>query len=80
VPTLVGLKGREMNEITNFALCSAVGFGVGGAIGGTMWFESRLRQFGFAFLGAIGGAFLGFASNGWRKAVDCRWPGVRKSG
>ena len=46
----------------------AVGFGIGGAIGGAIWFQFELPQFGFAILGAVGGAFLGYTSNGWGRA------------
>jgi hypothetical protein len=66
------MKGQEQTakrkSIPWLALWGAVGFGIGGAIGGAIWFGFELPQFGFAILGAIGGASLGFMSNGWRRA------------
>jgi hypothetical protein len=65
------MKGQEQSakrkNIPWLALWGAIGFGVGGAFGGAIWFEFELPQLGFAVLGAVGGAFLGFTSNGWRR-------------
>ena len=57
-----------MNRIARFALWGAVGFCVGGAIGGTI--TSDLNTFvSMAILGIFGGASLGFVSKGWKGAV-----------
>ena len=66
------MKGQEQTakrkSIPWLVLWGAIGFGIGGAFGGAIWFEFELPQFGFAILGAVGGAFLGFTSNGWGRA------------
>jgi len=57
-----------MNRIVRFALWGAVGFCVGGAIGGTI--TSDLNTFvSLAILGIFGGASLGFVSKGWKGAI-----------
>ena len=57
-----------MNRIARFALWGAVGFCVGGAIGGTI--TSDLNTFvSMAILGIFGGASLGFVSKGWKGAI-----------
>ena len=57
-----------MKRIATFVLWGAIGFGVGGAIGGAIWFGFELPQYGFAVMGAIGGASLGLASRSWKMA------------
>ena len=57
-----------MKRITRFALWGAVGFCVGGAIGGAI--TSNLDTFmGLAILGIFGGASLGFVLKGWKGAI-----------
>lgn len=58
----------KRKSIPWLVLWGAVGFGIGGAFGGAIWFEFELPQFGFAILGAVGGASLGLKSSGWKRA------------
>jgi len=58
----------KRKSIPWLALWGAVGFGVGGAIGGTVWFALEAPYLGFPIFGAIGGASLGFVLESWRKA------------
>jgi len=57
-----------MKGIARFALWGAIGFCVGGAIGGTITGDSN-TFLGFTVLGVFGGASLGFVSKGWKGAV-----------
>jgi len=57
-----------MKRIVRFALLGAVGFGIGGAIGGAITSDSS-TFLGFATLGIFGGASLGFVSKGWKGAI-----------
>ncbi|MHC4310564.1 MAG: hypothetical protein ACYSSN_11515 [Planctomycetota bacterium] len=61
-------KKEKSTSILLFILLGISGFGVGGAIGGFIWVAFDAPHFGFAVLGAVGGAFLGIASQGWKKA------------
>lgn len=57
-----------MERIAKFSLWGAIGFCVGGAIGGAI--TSNLDTFiSLAILGTFGGAALGFVSTGWKGAV-----------
>ena len=57
-----------MNRIARFTLWGAVGFGIGGAIGGAI--TSDLNTFvSLAIMGIFGGALLGFVSQGWKGAI-----------
>jgi len=47
----------------------AVGFGIGGAIEGTVWVALEARYLGIPIFGAIGGVSLGLALEGWKRAV-----------
>jgi hypothetical protein len=60
-------KKNSIN-IPLFILLGITGFGVGGAIGGVIWVAFDAPHLGFAILGAVGGAFLGVASQNWKKA------------
>lgn len=53
------IKVNEMSGIAKFTLWGAIGFGVGGAIGGAVWVAFDTPQLGFPILGTIGGASLG---------------------
>ena len=60
-------KGQEVKRIGRFALYGSVGFGVGWVFGnavsfGDVWFPRMV------FPGAVGGASLGLALKGWKKA------------
>ncbi len=56
-----------MKRITKFTLWGAIGFFIGWAIGGVLLVLEE-PYLGFPISGAIGGASLGFALEGWRKA------------
>jgi hypothetical protein len=57
-----------MKRIVKYVIWGAVGFCVGGAIGGI--FTSDLNTFtSLAVLGIFGGASLGFVSKGWKGAI-----------
>ncbi|MFC2032138.1 hypothetical protein ACFLUS_02030 [Chloroflexota bacterium] len=57
-----------MKRIVRFALWGAIGFCVGGAIGGAI--TSNLDTFvSLAILGIFGGASLGFVFKGWKGAM-----------
>jgi hypothetical protein len=62
------VKKRKSTNFLMFALLGVVGFGIGGAIGGVIWVAFDAPHLGFAVLGAVGGAFLGVATQGWKKA------------
>ena len=49
----------KSKSISAFTLWGALGFGIGGAIGGAIWVAFDAPHFGFAILGAVGGASLG---------------------
>ena len=59
---------QEMKGIVRFALWGAVGFGVGGAIGGAVSPSLDVPYIGFPILGFFGGASLGFALRDWKRA------------
>ncbi|MFC1956148.1 hypothetical protein ACFLWZ_06485 [Chloroflexota bacterium] len=57
-----------MNRIARFALWGAVGFGIGGTIGGAI--TGGLNPFlDLAILGIFGGASLGFVLKGWKGTI-----------
>ena len=58
-----------MKRIVKFALYGAIGFGVGGAIGGVVWVALDAPQLGFPILGAIGGASLGLILKDRNRAI-----------
>lgn len=58
---------KKSANILIFVLSSIFGFGIGGALGGAIWFAFDAPHLGFAILGAIGGASLGAASREWNK-------------
>ena len=51
----------KTKSISAFALLGAFGFGIGGAVGGTIWFAFDAPHLGFAVLGGVGGAVVGSA-------------------
>ncbi|MFC1871273.1 hypothetical protein ACFLYF_02580 [Chloroflexota bacterium] len=51
-----------------FILLGIIGFGVGGAIGGALWFAFDAPYLGFPMLGACGGASLGLALRDRKRA------------
>ncbi len=57
----------KRRSIAAFALWGAVGFGIGGAIGGTIAVDAAIF-FGFAIMGGIGGMSLGLALKSWKMA------------
>ena len=61
-------KRNKNTKIPVFVLSGMIGFGIGGAIGGAIWVAFDAPHLGFAILGAAGGASLGVASQGWKKA------------
>lgn len=46
-----------------------LGFGIGGAIGGAIWFAFDAPHLGFAILGALGGTSLCLTRNNWRATI-----------
>lgn len=56
-----------MKKIAKFALFGAIGFGIGGAIGGTIAVDAAIF-FGLAIMGGIGGMSLGLALKSWKMA------------
>jgi len=54
-------------SVPEFAFLGTLGFGIGGAIGGAIWFALDAPHLGFAVLGGIGGAVLGSALKEDRK-------------
>lgn len=56
-----------MKRIARFAFWGAVGFGLGGAIGGIIAVDA-LTFFGFAIMGGVGGMSLGLAMRSWKMA------------
>lgn len=60
-------KRKKSTNVSVFILSGMIGFGIGGAIGGAIWFAFDAPHLGFAILGAIGGASLGAASREWNK-------------
>ncbi len=58
---------KKRTNIPIFALLGIIGFGAGGAIGGALWVAFDAPHLGFAILGALGGASLGLASQGWKR-------------
>ncbi len=58
-----------MKRMVKFALYGAIGFGVGGAIGGVVWVALDAPQLGFPILGAVGGASLGFSLKDGKRAM-----------
>ena len=58
-----------MKRIVKFALYGALGFGVGGVIGGAVWVALDAPQLGFPIFGAIGGASLGFSLKDGKRAM-----------
>ena len=57
-----------MNRIARFTLWGAIGFGIGGTIGGAV--TGDLNTFvSLAILGIFGGASLGFVSKGWKGTI-----------
>ena len=58
-----------MKRIVKFAVYGAIGFGVGGAIGGVVWIALDAPQLGFPILGAIGGASLGLSLKHRKRAI-----------
>ena len=58
----------KRRSIPAFALWGAIGFGIGGAIGGAIWPSVGQPYLGFVLMGAIGGASLGLALKDWRRA------------
>ncbi len=65
----------KRKSLANFALWGAVGFGIGGAIGGTIAVDAAIF-FGFAIMGGIGGMSLGLALNSWKMAGFLALAGV----
>lgn len=61
-------KTRDLNIIAKFAILGAVGFGIGLTVIAIIDIEPWLV--GLFLPGAIGGALLGWALGGWKKA----WP------
>ena len=63
------MSNERKNSINIFIfLFSGIfGFGIGGAIGGAIWFAFDAPHLGFAVLGAIGGASLGAALRQWNR-------------
>ena len=57
----------ERRSIAAFILWGAVGFGIGGAIGGIIAVDAAIF-FGFAIMGGIGGMSLGLALKSWKMA------------
>ena len=61
------MRGKRKG-ISAFTLWAALSFGIGGAIGGAIWVAFDAPHFGFAILGAVGGASLGLVSKDWKTA------------
>ncbi|MFC1969913.1 hypothetical protein ACFLVV_01700 [Chloroflexota bacterium] len=59
VTSLTKRMRLKRKSISAFTLWGALGFGIGGAIGGAIWVAFDAPHFGFAVLGAVGGASLG---------------------
>jgi hypothetical protein len=59
-------KARSTGWLTLFG---TVGFGIGGAIGGAVWFAFDAPHLGFAILGAFGGSSLCLTRKDWRTAI-----------
>lgn len=55
-------------SIFTFAFWGLIGFGFGGAVGGAIWPDIGQPYFGFAVMGAAGGASLGLALKDRRRA------------
>ena len=55
-------------SIFTFAFWGLIGFGFGGAVGGAIWPDIGQPYFGFAVMGAFGGASLGLALKNRRRA------------
>ncbi|MFC1983354.1 hypothetical protein ACFLV5_06200 [Chloroflexota bacterium] len=60
-------RNKKSANILVFVLSGIFGFGIGGIIGGVIWFAYDAPHLGFAILGAIGGASLGAALREWKK-------------
>ena len=58
-----------MKIVTKFAVWGAIGFGVGGAIGGAVMLAFNAPAIGMSLFGAIGGAALGLALKHRKRAV-----------
>jgi len=58
----------ERKSISAFTLWGALGFGIGGALGGAIWVAFDAPCFGFAIMGAVGGASLGLVLNDGKTA------------
>jgi len=58
-----------MNTIGKFAVWGAIGFGVGGAIGGAVMLAFDVPALVMPLFGAIGGIALGLALKEWKRAV-----------
>jgi hypothetical protein len=56
-----------MKRIVRFALFGAIGFGIGGALGGIISPSRDVPYVGFPILGFIGGASLGLALRDWKR-------------
>lgn len=59
----------KKRSIFTFILWGAIGFGLGGAIGGAIWPSIGQPYFGFVVMGAVGGASLGLALKDWKRAL-----------
>ncbi len=68
----------KRRSISAYTLWGAVGFGIGGAVGGiiTVYTHTGYGFFGFPILGAAGGAALGLTLKGWREAGRLAKAGV----
>ena len=62
-------KTTKRRGVLAFTLWGAIGFGLGGGIGGAIWPSIGQPYFGFIVMGAIGGASLGLALKDWRRAL-----------
>jgi len=58
----------ERKSISAFTLWGALGFGIGGTLGGAIWVAFDSPCFGFAIMGAVGGASLGLVLNDGKTA------------
>ena len=58
-----------MKRIAKFSVWGAIGFGVGGAIGGATWVAFDAPHIGFAIFGALGGASFCLNRGDWKRTV-----------
>ena len=63
------IKTQELKKMGKFAGWGAIGFGIGGAIGGAAMLSFDAPALVMPLFGTVGGAVLGLALKDWKRAV-----------